>query len=82
MATGQIQTVEIGPARQAGLVQVISPYSREVLLEDTVDNAVAFLQAQYGFTENAARDLVRKGREVRGLQKGVGYINRYDAQPI
>lgn len=82
MATGQVQTVEIGPARQAGYVQVISPYSREILVEDTVDNAVAFLQTKYGFTENAARDLIQKGREVRGIQKGVGYVNRFDTQPI
>lgn len=85
MATGWVQSIEILPAREVGKMQVVAPCSRTVLQEDTEANIAAWLHAEFPqmFTSlTFAEEIVRRGKEIRGVIKGVGYINQPDTIPV
>jgi hypothetical protein len=77
-----IKMIEVVPSRRIGNVEITSPYSRQAIYEGTIEQVVAYLVSHFHLTVNAANDLVRKGREIRGIWKGVGLIARFDTQPI
>lgn len=85
MATGWVQTIQVIPSREVGKVAVVSPYSRSALIEDTPENVAQWLVTTYPNmfkSVEAARELVQRGREIRGVLKGVGYIQQFDTQQI
>ena len=85
MATGWVKTISVVPSRELGKMMVVSPCSREVLKEDTPEEVATWLVAKYPTmfkSEAAALGLVQRGKEIRGVLKGVGYIQQFDTQPI
>lgn len=85
MATGWVKTIQVLPSRELGKMMVVAPYSREILIEDTEANVAQWLKDTYPNmfkSLKAAEQLVQRGKEIRGVLKGVGYIQQFDTQPI
>ena len=85
MATGWVKTIQVLPSRELGKMMVVAPYSREILKEDTEENVAQWLKDTYPNmfkSLKAAEQLVQRGKEIRGVLKGVGYIQQFDTQPV
>lgn len=85
MASGLVQSIIVVPSRKTGEVVVTSPYSRKDLFSGTVDAAAAFLVSTFPRfvpSLNYAKELIQRGREIRGAVRGVGYVPSFDAIKI
>jgi hypothetical protein len=86
--TMRVKTVELRSSGKAGRVRVVEPYTRGVLLDDTVANVLSDFQTKinygvYPFLKiGSVRQYLARGLELRGVQLGLSTSAISSVEPI
>lgn len=77
VGTMRIRTYELRPSATAGNVKVVDPYTRDTVIDDTVDNVINYFNTRINngtfpfLTTGLVLQYLQRGQELRGVNLGV-----------
>lgn len=88
VGTMRVKQVELRSSTTTGNVAAVAPYTREIVVDDTVDNVLAFFQDKINkgifpfLNIGAVRQYLQRGTELRGVNLGLATSAISDTQSI
>ncbi len=88
VGTLRVRTVELRSSSTPGKVAAVEPYTRNVVIEDTVDNVINFFKDKIDkgiyphLKLGAVIQYLQRGTELRGVNLGLGTSAIQDTEPI